>query len=526
MPFIAIIIIALAVIGNSIPLILGFLKTPPGQVFLGTIHHPFDYFAYVSQFAQGQEGALQMQNLYTHEFTRSDLVGSVNALLGKFWSLAHIPPIPAYQLSVILFTIVFLSLAYLFIKELFGTDKNSCWKSVVAFILFITASPLPIPERSGSIWHITFVDHWFNFGNPFARLGFVPHHLILKSSILSIFLLAILLPRLSSSGKRIAAVIAIAASSLIAANIDPVQWLLAAAALLVVTMISAGASALFVPPIIVILAGLPMVVYLRTLFSRLPYSQLSQWEVTQQVHITVFSYLLANGPVVFLALIGLWWFCRRLNPARQLLLVFNLLGLGMFFSPLPERLGLSNVRFTSPFNMLLFAGVASGFIHVISARFRAKHLVTGILVGTLVLLSVPTTVSCIQKYEADTDVKSAYHYLPPSVIQFFEQTRSISSSGDTFFVLWPYNVPFPGVTGRRSYFGHPLLTIDNQQKELEAYEFFGGKMDTGRMQTFLLYHRITYVVAYSHTLPEQDLPILTKVLESPILTLYRVQPVK
>lgn len=536
---IVIIIIALAVLGNSVPLILGFLKTPPGQVFLGTVHHPFDYFAYVSQFAQGRESTVWTQNLYTHESARSVLVGSVNVLFGKLWSLIHVSPIVAYQLSIILFTIVFLSLTYLFIKELSRGTKGHRWQSIVTIILFITASPFPVPAYTGNAWHITFVDPWFSFGNPFARLGFVPHHLILRISILSIFLLTILLPGLSSSGKRALAAIALATSSLLAANIDPVQWLLTATTLVIVAAISAlfgvrlkhrkpppekPTSTFFAPAIITALAGLPMVLYLRTVFSRLPYSQLSGWELTQQVRISPFSYLLANGPVAILALAGIWWYGRRLNHAKLLLLVFTVLGLSLFFSPLPQMAGLSNVRFTSPFNMLLFAGACAELIHAVSARWSARRsLAAGLIVGALVIVSVPATVSYVQKYDATVEINSVYHYLPPGVIQFFEQTKSISSFGDSFLVLWPYNVPFPGITGRRSYFGHPLLTIDNQQKEWESYEFFGGKMDSKRMQAFLLYHKIDYVIAYTNAMPLQELPILTKALESPILTLYRVQ---
>ena len=106
---------------NSLPFIAGVLATPSGSVFLGTVHWPGDYFYYLSQFAQGRNNWFTSYDLYTNDFPQKTFVGWVNVFLGHIFSLMGVDHLAAYQLSIVIFTIAFLFVSYLLIREIYTT---------------------------------------------------------------------------------------------------------------------------------------------------------------------------------------------------------------------------------------------------------------------------------------------------------------------------------------------------------------------------------------------------------------------
>src|SRR5512145_3344795 len=99
MYFLVFAVIILGTIENIWPIIAGFAATPKGYIFLGTVHHPGDYFYYLSQFTQGVSGLLQTQNLYTSERIPLTFVGWFNVLVGHLFSVIGFSSISTYHIG-------------------------------------------------------------------------------------------------------------------------------------------------------------------------------------------------------------------------------------------------------------------------------------------------------------------------------------------------------------------------------------------------------------------------------------------
>jgi hypothetical protein len=117
---------------------------------------------------------------------------------------------------------------------------------------------------------------------------------------------------------------------------------------------------------------------------------------------------------------------------------------------------------------------------------------------------------------------SASYFLPDPLYRIMKSSRDISGPSDIFLIPWPYNSPFPGLTGRRVYFSEALLSIQPDLKSRFLADFFTGQMDHVRMNRFLSDNRITYIIGYSWQLPDESWPNLTRLKDEGGYSLWKV----
>jgi hypothetical protein len=123
-------------------------------------------------------------------------------------------------------------------------------------------------------------------------------------------------------------------------------------------------------------------------------------------------------------------------------------------------------------------------------RFVVLFLIIGLYV-----LSVAPALSIQIPGRLETNPGNAYFYIPAHIYKDMIKARDISTIDDQFIVMWPYHLSFPGVTGRRGFWGHPLLTIDSTKKDELVYHFFSNIMTPKEQEQFLVDYHITYIVA-------------------------------
>jgi len=525
---------------NSLNFIVGTLSTPKNSVFLGTTHWPGDYFYYLSQFAQGKESWFGGYDLYTSDFRQKTYVGWVNVFIGRVFHLFGVNQFWAYQISTVVFTLLFLWLSYLLLKEIIDKDKG---KRTVAFALFNFANTWP-----------TGADYWFNNGIPFVRLVGVPHQMLGKAMLVAALLLFI---KWVKGRRKVWMLLATGLVSIILVSVEPVHWILVIITFIIsyllisisllaqrnrgkkerpggdflvsLTLGIAGGPRLsyfIIPGLLFFLFGFPMFMYLKKLFSFPPYSQLAAWEATQQQYVGVWHFLASNGPVALLAVLGIIFLIKNDNfgmPGGRvmlsrgggylLMLVFTILTVFLFFSPIPKMINIVNVRFLPAVTSIFFAALATEAID----KLPKKRLILG-LIFVLLLFPLPSQI----KKRITFDANNAYFFLPQSVMVAFDNAEKISNPHDTFLVIWPFNVTFPGITGRRVYEGHHLLTIDAARKDELEWKFFDGQMSNAQMHDFLAKERIDFIISYSWTGKLEELKELQKVYDNGYLTLYKI----
>jgi hypothetical protein len=503
-------IILLATLENSAPFVLGLLKTPPGFVFLGTVHHPADYFYYLSQFAQGAQRWAESVDLYTTEAIGASFVGWSNVLLGRIFHLVGASPFIAYHVGVIVLSVLLLFLSYRVALVILGKT----FPATLTLFFFVLFHAFPVTREGIS----SYADYWNNYAVPSVRFGGVPHQLLIGVASMLCMLLLVRIAR-GGAGSRVITGLIVASATL--ASLQPVLWALFLAALAVTEGV------LFIKThkidtwgiLAVFLGGIAPALYLSQRFLVPPFLQLKLWEAAQQTTLTPQHFLTATGPIFLLALFFVPRFVSKTSFSRVFIVLFSLSSFILFLSPLPALFGVSHVRFMSSFTIFCISLIAAwGTFQLLAAKTKTRKLIGIAIILLLSVLLIPNHFKTIKLHSAN-DSTNAYYYLPKGDYALLRKAAAVSTPNDAFLVVWPYNVVFPGVTGRKSFNGHPLLTIQSEEKNRATDAFFARNMNDRAMQDLLRTHQISFVIAY----PINPLPsFLAPVYAEGSLILYKV----
>ncbi len=504
---------------NLYPYFVGLWQTPSGAVFLGTVHHPSDYFYYVSQFAQGATRWITTLDLYTAESIGPTFVGWSNVFLGHILALFGTNPFQSYHISIALLCIALFFAAFHLSKEVLGSNRLA----VISLFLFGIYHAFPI-LRDGLP---SYGDYFNNFAVPRVRFGAVPHQLLL--AVASISLSFIMLRWHRQKNRSIRLLMGIVISSIILASLQPALWIVIIGIFGVTSTMYALSKKdkseilnTFIFPIFIAgLAGILPILYLSNLFDSLPFIQLRTWEASQQTRFTIGHFISATGPIFIGAIASIPWFLVQRSYTQVYVVLFTMISYVLFLSPIPAMLNLSHVRFMSTLAILYLCIITTVGIEKLSEilayylhkafpqtrRFQARH-VTLFTVILLTIYLIPNHLLTI-KLASEFSPTNAYHYLARNEYEFLLKTSNTSDPADIFLVIWPYNSVFPAITGRKSFHGHSLLTINTIQKDAQAIQFFDNKMNDEQARAFLRDNRITQVIAYSWTTLPKGLMIHT-----------------
>jgi hypothetical protein len=615
---------------DTLPFTAGVVTTPKDMVFLGTVHWPGDYFYYLSQFAQGKYGWFGSYDLYTTDYPVKTLVGWVNVAIGRIFYLLGSNQIIAYQITIAFFVLAFLFISYFLIREIFPEGKT---ERITAFIFFVISNSFPMFVWVKGKLEFWYYDYWFTNGLPFNRLGGVPHHLIVRTFISLAFLLAIRWwnspssrkagLRRSEGRKNILRFVSFLLVGFVIVSIDPVHWGLVFGTLLSVPVIYYLSSPiqsgihtiikkynfiiilriikcmdsrfrgndmesvtekitqkpakinqfflyLLLPGILIFAGGFFMALYLKKLFMSPPYLQLTDWEAGQQLRLPFYSFIMSNGPVMVLAFLGVIPFLRKITLEKLMVVFFWAGTIFLFFSPVPLKVNIVNVRFLPATTTLFAAIIAADFVMwiqglmksgyqnpnpetnsnsqnpkqksfgnsnfgiVSNPGFRIPDLfkpkkqtrrVISLIFPWLVLILVLAiiTPSYIPQVSGRfvNDKGNSFFYVSPAVVDMYRKAEALSDPKDNFLVLWPFNWSFPAMTGRHVYYGHQLLTTDYARKETEAYDFFLGRINQDQMEFFLQKNNIKYVITHPWMETTKSLPFLDSVYDNGFMVMYQ-----
>jgi hypothetical protein len=493
----------------SVNYILGVVKTPPGYVYLGTVHHPSDYLYYLSQFTQGKTRWLTTVDLYTSEKIHPSLAWFTNVLAGHMFSLVNISPILAYQLTVTIYTFLFFLLVIFFLEAVFPKEKEA---QCIAFILLGIANVMP---GSGSFFA--------NFTEPMTRFPRAPHHMLGLVCAMLPMILVLKWQKSHSLTVKCFQIILTIGTSILLANISPIQWILVCCTLISAVVLTRQLPRVFIVPAIFLFSGLPMIFYLVNLFKTLPFVQSAVWDIGVQIRLSLIDFLKSFGPVFVLAVLGLPLFCKRLTLARMFILIYTTASIVLFLSPISQYAGITNFRFLSAVTILGESILtAYFFIRLPIANHTVRRVLTWMMVVALSVFFIPQFI--IQfKQHANLDVSNSYVYLSDEAISVYREAQKITNDEDTVLVTWPFDGSFPAITGRRGFMGHPLLTIDSDKKNHDAYLFFDAQMDDASMHKFLTDNHITYVLGFTSVTKIMK-PFLQVAYQNSLVTLYKVLP--
>lgn len=510
--FLLSLILALA---NALLFILGSIRTPPGTIFLGTIHYWEDYFLYLNHFFQGAQGNWLLINRYTSEATAPSILYWSNLILGKIGGSVYLSPILSYNLSVIFLSFFTLVTSYLLLKKIYPHDRL---RALAGFFLSATATSM-----INHIW-VSGKPMWYPFQlwrtphYAFDRLGGAPHQILQTLLFLS---MTILYFHKESTKPKVVALLSLLTIAL--TTLNPIQTVIFIGAAWVSTIAIPALRKTHIPHLLLIsIIALAVFLYTNSVLSQLPHLQSKLWEAAQQTTTTLPFLLLSIGPISLLFILGLLPSLRQKNP---ILLFGIILVLGtyiMFLSPLPKILGISNVRVIFP---ALYPFIAAAAVNGIFS-LKSKRWITLLLV-LFFLLSLPTMrVELKEKLAPINNTSDILVYLPKNIYQGFTELTKLPF--DAVALGNPashIDVLIPPLGGHTTYSGHPLATINTDKKRQETLRFF--RLQKSDASFWLTSNTIRFVLFTSYDgnkeLFMKTYPFLLPLYTNPDMTIFSVK---
>ncbi len=120
-----------------VPIIIGWLNTPPGSIFLWRSYsNGVDFPFYFHTLRQIEHGHLLTQNLFTSEANQIPLLNPFWLAVGLFAAFLHLSPEVAFHVSRFILAPLLLVLAYYVVAFFF----EESWKRKVVFVLLVFSS--------------------------------------------------------------------------------------------------------------------------------------------------------------------------------------------------------------------------------------------------------------------------------------------------------------------------------------------------------------------------------------------------
>ena len=500
----------LSVITN-IMFIQGVMHTPPGMTYLGVTHHFQDYFAYLSQIMQGVNGLWLTQDLYTTEKTIAAPAYWMNILLGHISRITTISPILMFNGSVFILVFLMLICSFLFFKRIFQSSRLG----LIAFLFFVFSNSIYNPP---AYWPF---ELWGTPHLMFTRLSTLPHHLIQTMLFMAILLL------LFDEKQKFRPWLQNGLLTLCTALLTLLQPIMVG----ILTGASVCTKLFFERKkqwgkIVALSVGfITSFTVMFFAFQGEPHIQLRLWEKTQQTLTTVSFLFLSIGPILPFALFGMWIAMKKRTPFGITGIFVVLGGYFLFyFRGIDELLGITNVRVLFPGTILFLAWFATLGIQTLS---RKKPMIEALCVALFLLAVSPTVIWEVQQKIHSDGSNTPIQYIPTSTMKAYDfltkqtpYTTVVLGNPDTYT-----NYLIPALTGHVSVTGHPLLTINTDEKNRLSKTFFTGIMDVQAAQQWLAKERVTYVVFTdgdgSKKAFEEAYPFLTAVFSTPTAAVYR-----
>jgi hypothetical protein len=526
-------------ITNSISFFVSLARKPVGTTYLGTIHYWEDYFLYLNHFFQGAHGAWLTVNRYTSEVTSPSIIYSCNVLLGKIGSLFFLSPILSYNIGVLLLSFTALFLTFLFLRRIFASQP------ALAFWGFVTGSFATslinrVHAQSGGMTWWPF-QIWRTPHFVFDRLGGATHQQFQTIFAYLFFILLSVKP--TTPRKEKIALWGPICVNILLTIVNPIQ------SVFYVGMLYGAYAVIFLIRrtklnrfewlrmiLLGVTTGLSFL-YISGVLNELPHVQSKLWEASQHSYTNIPFLLLSIGPIVPLAIVGLFKRWKNITLIEMFGLLTIASGYILFLSKIPQTVGFSNLRVLFPASYVFWGLYAAYGVQFLSEKIRPHvRFLSLISIQTLIVtfymcLSLPTVWWEIQQKLTEPNPQDQTVYLKSSIMSAFDFLSKETPYDDVVLANPDTHMDtlVPAFSGHTVYSGHMLATVKNDQKQKTARDILTGMMKKEDARLFFSENRIRYILmtpSYGnlHALElKESYPFLTKLYENSDATVYETQ---
>ncbi|OGG04315.1 hypothetical protein A2Z33_04165 [Candidatus Gottesmanbacteria bacterium RBG_16_52_11] len=528
-------VIGVSLIGaltNSVRFFLATADQPPDSVYLGTVHYWEDYFLYLNHFFQGAHGAWLTVNRYTPVPTPDSIIYWSNVMLGKVTGLLGMPPILGYNVSVIVLTSLTLALSYLVLRRVFGLTPVM---SLIGFLTGNTATSMinRVQSREGGMIFWPF-QIWRTPHFAFDRLGGAPHQLM-QTSLSYLFFIIYFSPANPDRKSGVRKLILLGLTGVALTTLNPVQ----AGFYLGLLWVTAAVTAVFrknrpdTGKLLAVSAAVTgTFLYTSDILNSLPHIQSRIWEASQHSFTIPGFLILSIGPILLLSIPGIIRRWKNFTPPEVFGLLVIAAGYGLFLSRIPQKIGVSNLRFLLPASYVIWGAFAAWGVDAIVRKLKSagvpkRSYLTGFVLIVYFALTMPTIIWEIsQKLPTAGDRTDPMIYLPRQVSDGFDYLARRTDFNSIVLANPSRHMDtlVPALSGHTAYSGHMLATVDNAGNQKQATRFFTGQTPEGA--GWLRSQQITYVLytVYDGNRAEfeRSYPFLKKIFENTGTAVYEL----
>jgi len=513
------------IILSLIFIIAGFLaqihtlfNVPQDRINLGIHNYYADYHIYLSEITQGTNGSIFVSDKFTAEPHQKILFRPIFPLAGFLLKPLNLPPQIIYHL-LRLFSVLLLFTASYFFLSLFLKTKKA--RLFAFFLAFASASFPKIPFRQ-TIEVYTFFNWWTSTSLP-ARINFIPHHTLANALLIIILILFV-------NGFRQRKTKFFLFAGLLGLYISlstPSYIVLLFLFLLIYSLYNLYLKKINLPKLLIYNSSFLILscfglLYIYRVYQFSPWRQINDWVTTQSYNVVIHEYLLSLGPMAIFAILGIIAFVK----SKKTNLCFPLTFLTAFFiilisvSLFPKII--NPIRLIEVPISIFFSLFSVYFIAKIQKKLKfASYLNIALLV---ILLSLPA-----YKIDFLDPLKkinfSAYNYFPSkNLYQGLIYLKNNTKSNQVVLSMSTLGNIIPAISSNTVYLGHPVSTLNYDQKTNQVKSFYQGQMTSDQAEKFLNQNKISCIIwAFEEKplgSPAQTYPFLKQIFANPDITIF------
>lgn len=510
---------------SMLRIIFGFANTPPGFTYLAVGHYYMDYFEYLQQTAQGMMGHLTVLNQFATDDPTSTILGwGQYLIIGRIAKFLHLSVVAGYWLSVFILAFIFLIGIYFIIKKLL--PKLSFYQQLTAWLFCLFASPFVNKE-------LVPFDFWYAPMSFFHRFGGVPHHLLTGILTVTILLMsADIFDRIKTENlpKLIyLKMLAVIGLLLILLTFGPLQVINIISSIFLVGVIFSMQNKipknLIYFLILIVLFVFPVAWLIKISHdSSGLFQRINIWEISQENHPGLLSIILATGPILFFAVLGLRRYFKDISNIRWMLLSYVVFTYLYFFTSLAKYFGTFNSRFLTASVYILFGTLAILGIAEIANWFGKRKKILEVSIIVLLLAYFFWVSAAIYQSFGPVDQTS---YLPNSIYKAMQflgnqpDKKAVLTSPDKYF-----GMVVPIFADKNVYIARLMFTPDFQNRLNIADKFFRGDMDPDEAKKFTTDNKIGFVfLTFMENYRSKNLdeyPFIKKIYDKEGVNIYKV----
>lgn len=535
---------------TKLNILVSYIERPADVQFLGITHYYPDYFLYLDQIRQGQENQILTNNPYSYDPSSRDQrswLNWFNPVIGYLSKPSGLSPWQVNLVALVFLLYAFGYAAYYVSRELFPVNRLA---RLSAFVFILTTTNL-VDFRSviakGTVTILGFTGYTPTF--ILTRFGGVPHQLFQTIVFMLLpvlyFKTLTVLQKTASNIRTLLYVVGSLCSVAIATSVMPVQTALFLFGFTITLAVFAMHAERWRSPKILMfwattafISTLIAFAYLHETQTNVSYIQAMLFDRSTRYPQDLASFLYSFGPILLFCLVGLVPYVRRVTPLKFYFALYGLVAAALFCTGIPDMYGVPSWRVWHPANYIFFGLLAGAAVeYLLSPKSSLLKKFAGICLVVFYILNIVLT--GIYAVETRLDRNNSlpansewtsyaiYNYVPDTMMQaftFLNHTPATRMPVVLTDPLLPVDSMIPVFTGKYSFTGHPLFTLEDQLREDERNTFFTKPMPADEVKSFLTSQSIGFLFV-KNNVPERawlsSLPFLRVIYRNPDIIIYR-----